>query len=75
MLGAGDTFRAAATEQLEEWGRRAGAEMVRAPSDSTRPDTVLYQVWPCMAAAKTVALQPVYLEHVRGQASALLTGC
>jgi fused signal recognition particle receptor len=42
-LAAGDTFRAAAAEQLEEWARRAGAETVRAPTDTTRPDTVLYQ--------------------------------
>jgi fused signal recognition particle receptor len=43
VLAAGDTFRAAAAEQLEEWARRAGAEIVRAESDKTRPDTVLYQ--------------------------------
>jgi fused signal recognition particle receptor len=43
VLAAGDTFRAAAAEQLEEWGRRAGAEVVRAESDKARPDTVLYQ--------------------------------
>ena len=29
VLGAGDTFRAAAAEQLEVWGARAGAEVVR----------------------------------------------
>ncbi len=29
VLGAGDTFRAAAAEQLEVWGTRAGAEVVR----------------------------------------------
>ncbi|HYB42508.1 MAG TPA: signal recognition particle-docking protein FtsY [Candidatus Methylomirabilis sp.] len=29
MLAAADTFRAAAIEQLEEWGRRAGVEVVR----------------------------------------------
>jgi len=29
MLAAADTFRAAAVEQLEEWGRRAGAEVIR----------------------------------------------
>jgi fused signal recognition particle receptor len=29
VLGAGDTFRAAAAEQLEVWGERAGAEVVR----------------------------------------------
>ena len=28
-MGAGDTYRAAATEQLEEWARRAGAELVK----------------------------------------------
>eukprot|EP00887_Chlorella_sp_A99_P003323 scaffold26.g3323.t1 len=42
VLAAGDTFRAAATEQLEEWARRSGAALVRAPSDKTRPDTVLF---------------------------------
>lgn len=29
ILGAADTFRAAAAEQLLEWGRRAGVEVVR----------------------------------------------
>jgi fused signal recognition particle receptor len=29
MLAAADTFRAAAVEQLEEWGRRAGAAVIR----------------------------------------------
>lgn len=29
VLGAGDTFRAAAAEQLEAWGERSGAEVVR----------------------------------------------
>jgi fused signal recognition particle receptor len=29
MLGAGDTFRAAAVQQLEVWGKRVGAEVVR----------------------------------------------
>ena len=29
ILGAGDTFRAAAAEQLMEWGRRASVEVVR----------------------------------------------
>lgn len=30
VLAAGDTFRAAAAEQLEEWARRSGADIVRA---------------------------------------------
>ena len=29
LLAAADTFRAAAVEQLEEWGRRAGAQVIR----------------------------------------------
>ncbi len=29
LLGAGDTFRAAAVQQLEVWGKRVGAEVVR----------------------------------------------
>jgi fused signal recognition particle receptor len=29
MLAAADTFRAAAIEQLEEWGRRTGVEVIR----------------------------------------------
>ena len=29
LLAAADTYRAAAVEQLEEWGRRAGAEVIR----------------------------------------------
>jgi fused signal recognition particle receptor len=34
LLAAGDTFRAAAVEQLVEWGRRAGCEVVRAAQGS-----------------------------------------
>jgi fused signal recognition particle receptor len=34
MLAAGDTFRAAAVEQLQVWGVRAGAEVVSAPANT-----------------------------------------
>ncbi|MFL5895658.1 MAG: signal recognition particle-docking protein FtsY [Thermoleophilaceae bacterium] len=34
LLGAADTYRAAAVDQLEVWARRAGAEMVRAEPGS-----------------------------------------
>jgi fused signal recognition particle receptor len=34
MMAAGDTFRAAAVEQLQVWGTRAGAEVVTAPANS-----------------------------------------
>ncbi len=31
ILGAGDTFRAAATEQLQVWGERAGCDVIAGP--------------------------------------------
>jgi fused signal recognition particle receptor len=34
MLAAGDTFRAAAVEQLQVWGQRTGAEVVSAPANT-----------------------------------------
>ncbi len=34
LLGAADTFRAAAMDQLEIWGRRAGAEVIRGQEGS-----------------------------------------
>lgn len=42
LLGAGDTFRAAAVEQLTIWAKRLGADIVTAPS-GTHPATVAYQ--------------------------------
>ncbi len=42
LLGAGDTFRAAAVEQLTIWSKRLGADIVTAPS-GTHPATVAYQ--------------------------------
>ncbi len=41
VLAAGDTFRAAAAEQLEMWADRAGAEMVRA-SEGADPSSVIF---------------------------------
>jgi fused signal recognition particle receptor len=34
LLAAGDTFRAAAIEQLQVWGKRSGAEVVARPAGS-----------------------------------------
>ncbi|HEY8303921.1 MAG TPA: signal recognition particle-docking protein FtsY [Solirubrobacteraceae bacterium] len=42
LLGAADTFRAAATEQLEEWARRAGCEVVTGPEGSD-PGSVAFE--------------------------------
>ncbi|MEA2468435.1 MAG: fused signal recognition particle receptor, partial [Thermoleophilaceae bacterium] len=41
LLAAGDTFRAAAVEQLVEWGNRAGADVIRAAPGSD-PGAVAY---------------------------------
>lgn len=42
LLGAADTFRAAATEQLEGWARRAECEIVTAPEGSD-PGSVAFE--------------------------------
>jgi len=47
LLAAGDTFRAAAAEQLEEWGRRAGVDVIR-HQDGSDPSAVVFDS--CKAA-------------------------
>ena len=42
LLGAGDTFRAAAAEQLEIWGGRAGAQVVKG-SEGSDPGSVAFE--------------------------------
>jgi len=42
VLGAGDTFRAAAAEQLEIWAGRSGAQIVRGKEQSD-PSSVLFE--------------------------------
>jgi fused signal recognition particle receptor len=42
LLGAADTFRAAASEQLEGWAQRAGAEIVTGPEGSD-PGAVAFE--------------------------------
>ena len=41
LLAAGDTFRAAATEQLEVWGSRVGAQVVRG-KEGGDPSSVIF---------------------------------
>jgi fused signal recognition particle receptor len=41
VMAAGDTFRAAAAEQLETWAERAGADLVRG-SEGGDPSAVIY---------------------------------
>lgn len=42
LLGAGDTFRAAATEQLDVWAERAGAQLVKG-KDEADPASVVFE--------------------------------
>ena len=58
LLVAGDTFRAAAVEQLEAWGHRAGVELIkhRAGSD---PSAVVYDG---MQAAKSRAIDVLLID-------------
>ncbi len=42
LMGAGDTFRAAAIEQLEEWSKRADCDIVKKESGSD-PSAVMYE--------------------------------
>ncbi len=41
VMGAGDTYRAAAAEQLAEWAKRAGAELIRGQAGAD-PGSVAY---------------------------------
>lgn len=49
IVGAADTFRAAAVDQLEEWARRAGAECVRL-TEGADPASVAFE---CVKKART----------------------
>ena len=42
LLGAADTFRAAAADQLQTWGQRVGAETVRADREGADPASVAF---------------------------------
>lgn len=48
MLGAADTFRAAAADQLETWGAKVGVPVVRSDKDGADPASVAFE-----ASAKT----------------------
>ena len=49
MLAAGDTFRAAAVEQLQEWGRRNDVTVV-AQQSGADPAAVIFDAWEAAAA-------------------------
>lgn len=55
LLGAGDTFRAAAADQLEVWGGRAGVEVVR-HAEGADPAAVAYDAAKAAVARKADVL-------------------
>ncbi|WP_353093889.1 signal recognition particle-docking protein FtsY [Tissierella praeacuta] len=52
LIAAGDTFRAAAIEQLEEWGNRAGVDVI-SHSEGADPAAVIYDGIQAAKARKT----------------------
>lgn len=58
LLCAGDTFRAAATEQLEVWGERTGTEVIKQKSGAD-PSAVLFDA---LQAAKARGVDHVILD-------------
>jgi fused signal recognition particle receptor len=58
LLGAADTFRAAASEQLEGWAQRAGCEIVTAPAGSD-PGAVAFDT---IAQARARAIDVVIVD-------------
>lgn len=55
VLGAGDTFRAAAAEQLEIWGTRSGAEVIR-HAEGSDPGAVVFDAAKAAVARKADVL-------------------
>ena len=58
LLAAADTFRAAASEQLEGWARRAGAEIVTGPAGSD-PGAVAFEA---IAQARSTGVDVVIVD-------------
>ena len=50
LVAAGDTFRAAAVEQVQVWGDRAGVEVIANPGQNTDPAAVVFDA---IAAAQS----------------------
>ncbi len=57
IVGAGDTFRAAAADQLETWAGRTGADIVRSHQDGADPAAIAFDtVQAAVARGKDVAI-------------------
>lgn len=74
LLAAGDTFRAAAAEQLQLWANRSGVDVHAATRENARPDNVLYQAvdkvspgWQCKHHMKSCTHSSTALHALEAQ--------
>lgn len=56
LIGAADTFRAAAVEQVKVWGNRSGVEVISNPGKNTDPAAVVFDAIAAATARNTELL-------------------
>ncbi|MEA5583208.1 signal recognition particle-docking protein FtsY [Nodularia harveyana UHCC-0300] len=56
LIGAADTFRAAAVEQVKVWGQRSGVEVIANPGKNTDPAAVVFDAIAAAQARQTELL-------------------
>ncbi len=56
LIGAADTFRAAAVEQVKIWGNRSGVEVIANPGKNTDPAAVVFDAIAAALARETELL-------------------
>jgi len=56
LIGAADTFRAAAVEQVKIWGNRSGVEVIANPGKNTDPAAVVFDAITAALARETELL-------------------
>ncbi|MEW6491993.1 MAG: signal recognition particle-docking protein FtsY [Cyanobacteriota bacterium] len=56
LIGAADTFRAAAVEQVKIWGQRSGTEVIANPGKNTDPAAVVFDAITAAQARNTELL-------------------
>ncbi len=62
LIGAADTFRAAAVEQVKVWGARSGIEVVANPGQNTDPAAVVFDA---IAAAQSRSTELLLIDTAR----------
>ncbi|MBE9201541.1 MULTISPECIES: signal recognition particle-docking protein FtsY [unclassified Nodularia (in: cyanobacteria)] len=56
LIGAADTFRAAAVEQVKVWGKRSGVDVIANPGKNTDPAAVVFDAIAAAQARETELL-------------------